>query len=511
MFMKTLDAIIKSVRNVAIPLTFLAMPLVAQNQVTGHVEKVPSETNAFARTTLTNTSNSDKYAALTDSTTGNFSLNVPTGIYQRKVEVQNCFLYIDTLDINAPQTMSLQMIEDIGKTSTEYSSILEILKVLTATEDPPLSKNTIMERWHDTDRPIKFFARNYDPADPYSMPQDYRIFLDSAKNDINNKSATIVQFNEQSVAVDVGINFEYRHNNEMPAPGVLGYTLIEESYSDNSPKKVTIYINRDNLTNNAKNQTFRREFMRPMITTNSALDNTYIMGNQSQATVLHPDEGKVLQIMYTLANLTDMLPYKNVVVNYPVPVELTEFNALTKDNIVKLLWKTATEINNHGFQIERKGKVWDSIGFVDGHGTSNIPHDYNFADTIQTPGTYSYRLKQVDNDGKFKYGAEVKVDLTKIIQDYSLLQNYPNPFNPETNIQFKIPQPSHVTLKVYDILGKEVTTLADETINPGTYTKIFNGKNNATGVYFYKLDAVPTILKSNSAPYSKTDKMILIK
>ena len=72
---------------------------------------------------------------------------------------------------------------------------------------------------------------------------------------------------------------------------------------------------------------------------------------------------------------------------------------------------------------------------------------------------------------------------------FALSQNYPNPFNPTTNIRFEIPQVGFVSLKVYDLLGREVTTLLNEKLNPGRYERSFNGKGLASGVYFYRLTA----------------------
>ncbi len=87
------------------------------------------------------------------------------------------------------------------------------------------------------------------------------------------------------------------------------------------------------------------------------------------------------------------------------------------------------------------------------------------------------------------------------------MQNYPNPFNPETNIKFKLPQKSHIKLAVFDILGKEIEILKDETLEPGTYTQKFDGKNLSSGMYIYRLEATP----ENDKPYIENQKMILLK
>lgn len=85
---------------------------------------------------------------------------------------------------------------------------------------------------------------------------------------------------------------------------------------------------------------------------------------------------------------------------------------------------------------------------------------------------------------------------------YQLSQNYPNPFNPETKIDFMIPKNGFVSIKVFDITGKEITTLVSSVMNKGSYSVDFNGSNLSTGIYFYKI---------TTGSYSETKKMMLIK
>jgi hypothetical protein len=477
-----------------------------QISITGHVESVPSKSNAYARITLKNTSDNTEYVAYTNPGTGNFEINIPSGNYDRKVEVQNNFLFADALAVDGSQIMNLQSIQDLGKESTVYGSILEVNKVLTFTLD--WSPNIIMERWRDEDMPIKVYARNYDPSDPYSMPPEYRSFFDSAINDIETKSASAVMFSEQSSPVDIGINFEYRKTDDMPQP-VNGWTIYEELYPDNSLKRVTIYINRETLSSDyAKNRVFRKELMRALATTDDSIDPIHLMSSTSQTSVLSNDEGKALQIMYTLKNLTDMSKHKYTVVTAPVPVELTRFSFLQQNNIVKLLWNTATEVNNYGFDIERKLYSWKSIGFVRGNGTSNSPKDYIFVDTLKQPGNYVYRLKQVDNDGSFEYSPEVNVDLDDIVKTYALMQNYPNPINPSTVIKYSLPQESYIQLIIYNSLGQVVKELVNTTQSAGNFEQVFNGSNFSSGVYFYSLFAKPL---NGENEFRQVKKLILLK
>jgi hypothetical protein len=92
--------------------------------------------------------------------------------------------------------------------------------------------------------------------------------------------------------------------------------------------------------------------------------------------------------------------------------------------------------------------------------------------------------------------------VTGIPNEYRLLQNYPNPFNPITKISFDLPKQGLVTLKVYDILGREVRTLVNEVKNAGTYIVEFDGSELSSGVYFYRLDV---------AGFTDVKRMILIK
>ena len=147
-----------------------------------------------------------------------------------------------------------------------------------------------------------------------------------------------------------------------------------------------------------------------------------------------------------------------------IPVELTSFTASVVEGNVVLNWITATELNNSGFEIERqktkdeKSEEWESIGFVNGNGTSTSVHSYSFVDKNTNEGKSYYRLKQIDFDGSFDYSKTVEVDLS-LPTIFSLEQNYPNPFNPTTKISWQSPIAGHQSLIIYDVLGNEVAKL----------------------------------------------------
>ncbi|MCZ6704160.1 MAG: T9SS type A sorting domain-containing protein [Ignavibacteria bacterium] len=176
--------------------------------------------------------------------------------------------------------------------------------------------------------------------------------------------------------------------------------------------------------------------------------------------------------------------------NSAFPVELIFFAGTISGNNVELRWRTETELNNYGFDIERatENSDWLALGFVEGHGNSNSPKEYSFSDSnIGISDRYYYRLKQIDNDGTFEYSDIITVEVG-VPDNFYLSQNYPNPFNPQTRIDFTIPEKLVVTLRVYNILGELVTELIHEEKDAGSYSIIFDASNLSSGIYVYRLE-----------------------
>ncbi len=190
-----------------------------------------------------------------------------------------------------------------------------------------------------------------------------------------------------------------------------------------------------------------------------------------------------------------------------VPVELTNFTANASSNGVVLNWSTATELNNSGFEVQRalvsknKNTSYTSVGFVKGNGTTTEKRNYNFVDNNPVEGKMLYRLKQLDFNGSSTLSKPVEVTFIGII-DYALEQNYPNPFNPATQINYSVPEAGNVTIKVFNILGKEVATIVNGFTEAGKHKVEFSGSQFGSGIYFYTIRA---------GSFSKTLKMLLIK
>jgi len=214
----------------------------------------------------------------------------------------------------------------------------------------------------------------------------------------------------------------------------------------------------------------------------------------------------------TAADISALGTMTNELANPPLPVQLASFTGSVENKRDAVLsWKTASETNNQGFEIERavvgSGNLeFRKITFVSGMGTKNTPTSYSFDDKKLQTGKYQYRLKQIDNNGNFQYHNLSTIIEVGVPTKYDLSQNYPNPFNPTTKIDYDLPFDSKVTMILYDMTGREVKTLVNNTMTAGYYTEVFNLSNLSSGTYFYRL-----IAKSSDKDYLATKKMMLIK
>ena len=266
---------------------------------------------------------------------------------------------------------------------------------------------------------------------------------------------------------------------------VVDYSTHRIAIFNNAAAKVT-----DSAMDNVLGQT---------LTTGTATGKSDKQLNYPNGVTVDNANGKLF-----VAELTN-----NRVVQYsssssPLPVELSFFHATTAAAGAELVWQTASETNNYGFEIERttttghpeqanapiydpvgKGD-WNKIGFVEGNGTTNAPKSYSFVDKSAS-GKKSYRLKQIDRDGKFEYSQTVEVTALIAPKEFALEQNYPNPFNPTTAISYQLSVNGCTTLKIYDAIGREVATLVNEVKEAGYYSAQFDGAKLSSGIYFAKL------------------------
>jgi len=190
----------------------------------------------------------------------------------------------------------------------------------------------------------------------------------------------------------------------------------------------------------------------------------------------------------------------------PSPVTMITFTASTEKNNVKLNWTTENEINNSGFDLERKlikeGAVWQKIKFIPGSGTTNGQKSYFYEDKKLQTGKYEYRLKQIDYNNSYEYYNLNNDIVISAPKEFRVSQNYPNPSNPKCRIDYNIPSDGMVSMKVYDIIGREVASLVNKFQTADYYSIEFDGTNYASGIYYYQLKTINFV---------ETKKMILVK
>ena len=178
-------------------------------------------------------------------------------------------------------------------------------------------------------------------------------------------------------------------------------------------------------------------------------------------------------------------------VDVPVlPVELAAFDGRTDGQAVVLEWSTASETNNAGFELQQQASgagTWQAVAFVEGAGTTAASQRYVHRLADLAPGTYRFRLKQVDYDGTFAYGPEVEVAVG-LPDTYYLSDVYPNPFNPQATWSLAVARDQQVRVEVYDVLGRRVAQLFDGVLPAGrAQTFTFEAGAQPSGLYFVRI------------------------
>ena len=185
----------------------------------------------------------------------------------------------------------------------------------------------------------------------------------------------------------------------------------------------------------------------------------------------------------------------------PLPVELAQFDAAVEASgpadRVRLTWQTASETNNAGFDVQRRAGEdaagsWEQVGRVSGAGTTTEAHSYRFVDTSLpfAADALTYRLKQVDTDGSSHVSETITVNRT--VGAVTLRNVYPNPARGPVTVQYAVPESQPVSLRLYDVLGRQVRTLV-ESNRQGRQEVQLDVSGLTSGLYFLRLQAGRTV------------------
>ncbi len=213
-----------------------------------------------------------------------------------------------------------------------------------------------------------------------------------------------------------------------------------------------------------------------------------------------PDQGN------TWALNIDDVSYNSV---GALPIQLLTFSAQPLSTGIRLEWATATELDNYGFDIERRAvsslsatrSEWRSIGFVTGAGTTSTVQQYTFRDPAPLLGRAAYRLRQIDRTGAYAYSGEVEVENSIVPADPMALRTYPNPFNPSTTVEFVSSNDGLATIRVFNLLGQQVDVLFEGELTSGAaLRRTFDAKQLPSGIY---------IVRFEQAGHLRSSKLIL--
>jgi hypothetical protein len=195
---------------------------------------------------------------------------------------------------------------------------------------------------------------------------------------------------------------------------------------------------------------------------------------------------------------------------YQLPVELSSFTAVPYSGGMQLRFTTASELHNDRFEILRstdQNGDFGRIALMKSQGDATSEHVYTYLDTDVAPGrTYWYYLSDVDIEGHRVDHRDRMISATPVageaVPTAYALTAYPNPFNPVTNLEFTLPEASHVTLKVFDIGGRAVADLVDGDFAAGQHKAAFVAGSLPSGIYLARIEA---------GSFTGVTKLLLVK
>ncbi len=241
------------------------------------------------------------------------------------------------------------------------------------------------------------------------------------------------------------------------------------------------------------------------------IPNSVTIGNETDVTIVI-DSTSGLKNASTTATLTyatfTSVETKIQGDHYSLPVQLTNFTSESKSGYIVLEWLTESKLEEAQWMIERKeisqidyesiqngqkniesmGNSFEILSYLKSNKSMDIQTRYVFVDSlVQLGAVYAYRLSDVNDNGRVNHHGVLYQDVTPA-SEFLLLRNIPNPFNSSTKIRFYLPEEAEVDLKIYDLVGQVIRSLADDVVKSGLHEIAWNASNRngspvASGMY----------------------------
>jgi hypothetical protein len=210
----------------------------------------------------------------------------------------------------------------------------------------------------------------------------------------------------------------------------------------------------------------------------------------------------------------------NIETEPPVAVTLTSFSAIQTNEGVLVSWTVASEIGNAGYNIYKSAsetgareKMNDILIGNPENMIMTSGQSYHFIDDESNQTLAFYTLEAIAVDGSSEYYGPVQASIASAVDDqqtpieFALEQNYPNPFNPSTTIEYAVPEPTSMTIVIYDIQGRAIKTLVNATHAAGSYSVVWDATNRfgepvPSGLYIYRM---------HTSTFTKLSRMTLLK
>jgi hypothetical protein len=351
-----------------------------------------------------------------------------------------------------------------------------------------------------TDSSTNNFKIKITGTNPQAIYGNGQIELPASLTDVEFNNSVRINMNTNVVA---GCKVYVNTNLNLIDCKLIANTTVNPGASITSNNGYVIGNLTKYFTNNLRTQNFEIGTKNGYTPVTITFENIMNPGSLTVSTVAHThplvqDSTKAMKRYWTFTNNGIEFNHYSAIFHYLSSDFNTNFIE-SKDESTMIFkgFGTSKKGKENGFDIYFRDTLNNLIGIRNVENFGDLTIIKNETNVPATYGLVMNSVSKINNTNDVTSNNPKKFDLS---------QNYPNPFNPTTKIDYELPIPSSVSIKVYDINGREVSTLVNQNQTAGHYTVEFSSKNISSGVYFYKISAT-----NGQQNFEKTNKMIISK